>query len=262
MYQSTNCPGNAFSAIKWGILALFIWAFSSCTSTRNYTYLKNINTDTSFNDLVSKDFESKIKPGDLLNIRATSLSPAEDDQFNKAAATGETPGFLVEPDGSLLFHRLGRVQVAGLTRRELAAQLQQGLLSYMKEPVITVNFSNHRITVMGAVGSPKVIPMPEEQMNLFEALVQSGDIKPEGMKNQVMLIRQDSSRKTIKILNLEDHSILTSPYFYLKPDDVILVKADTKNTETEQKRRNIQTTLALAASGITLVVLLIDRVFK
>ncbi|MBK8712906.1 MAG: polysaccharide biosynthesis/export family protein [Niastella sp.] len=247
-------------------MALFIWAFSSCSTTRNYTYLKNIHSDTSFNDLVSKDFESKIKAGDLLSIKATSLSPAEDDQFNKAAAIGngqgEGAGYLVEPDGTLLFHRLGRVQVAGLTRRELAAQLQQSLLGYMKEPVVTVNFSNHRITVMGAVGTPRVIPMPEEQMNLFEALVQSGDIKEEGIKDRVMLIRQDNSRKTIKILNLEDHSILTSPYFYLKPDDVILVKADTKNTEAEQKRRNIQTTMALAASGITLVVLLIDRVFK
>ncbi|RYD53967.1 MAG: polysaccharide export protein [Sphingobacteriales bacterium] len=197
------------------ILGLF---FSSCATTKRYNYLKNIQGDTTITGLVSNDFESKIQKGDQLSIVVTSLSAEEDNQFNKAAAISTSPslsGFAVAPDGTVLLHRLGRVQAAGLTRRELAAKIQKDLLAYMKEPIVNVGYLNHKVTVIGAVGKSQVMPMPEEQLNIFEVLVNSGDINPEGKKDQVMIIREEGNTKKVKHVNLEDKAIFNSPWYYI-----------------------------------------------
>lgn len=237
----------------------------SCSSTRHYSYLKTIQKDTTIRNFVSNDFESKIQPGDKLNITVTSLSATEDEQFNKAAApaVGEgVGGFEVGPDGNVLLHRLGRVAVAGLTRRELAAKLEKDLLAYMKEPIVNVQYVNHKVTVIGAVSKPGIVVMPEEQLNIFEVLVKSGDIRAEGMKNRVMIVREEEKDKKVKLVNLEDHSIFNSPWYYLKPNDIVVVTEDYQAADKKERNQQLRTNLSLAASGISLIIIIADRVFR
>ncbi len=147
--QSGSC-----TTLLPGILAALLVFFASCTTTRNYSYLKTIQKDSTIRNFVSNDFESKIQNGDQLSIVVTSLSPLEDEQFNKAAVASISPemsGFAVDPTGSVQLHRLGRVKVAGLTRRELEEKLEKDLLTYMKEPIANVQYLNHKVTVIGAV---------------------------------------------------------------------------------------------------------------
>ena len=237
----------------------------SCSSTRHYNYLKTIEKDTTIRNFVSNDFESKIQPGDKLNITVTSLSALEDEQFNKAAAPAIADGlggFEVAPDGNVLLHRLGRVPVAGLTRRELAAKLEKDLLAYMKEPIVNVQYVNHKVTVIGAVSKPGIVVMPEEQLNIFEVLVKSGDIRAEGMKNRVMIVREEEKDKKVKLVNLEDHSIFNSPWYYLKPNDIVVVTEDYQSIDRRERNQQIRTNLSLIASGVSLILIVADRVFR
>jgi polysaccharide export outer membrane protein len=214
---------------------------------------------------VSNDFESKIQPGDKLGITVTSLSAGEDDQFNKAAAGGSSPGaggFNVYPDGSVLLHRLGKVTVAGLTRRELAAKLEKDLLPYMKEPIVNISYLNHKVIILGAVGKSQVLSMPEEQMNIFEVLVNSGDITKEGLKDNVVLIREEGNTKKVKHLNLENHSIFTSPWYYVKPNDIILVNTDIQKIEKAEKRAKFQSTVAFVTGTASFLLFILDRIFR
>lgn len=246
-----------------GIASFFI--LTSCGTTRNYVYLKNIEKDTTISGLVSKDFESKIQPGDQLSIVVTSLSAAEDEQFNKAAAVSTSPsmsGFTVYPDGTVLLHRLGKVQAAGLTRRELQAKLQKDLLGFMKEPIVNVGYLNHKVTVIGAVGKSAVLPMPEEQMNIFEVLVNSGDVNKEGMKDKVMVIREEGNTKKVRHLNLEDKAIFTDPWYYLKPDDIVYVKSDVSKEERTERRLRTQGTIAMATGAASFLLIVIDRITR
>lgn len=244
------------------ILSMFI---SSCTTTRHYAYLKSLEKDTTVSRYINAEGESKIQPGDQLSITLSSLSPAEDEQFNKAAAkagAAEMNGFAVDAEGYVQFHRLGRVKVAGLTRSQLEDQLEQSLTGYMKEPIAHVHYLNHKVTVIGAVGNPVVLNMPEEHLNIFEVLVKAGDIKESGMKNRVMIIREEANDKKVKQVDLENHQIFNSSWYYIKPNDIVLVPEDVKQKTDAEKRQRLQTTLSLVASGISLIVIIADRIFR
>ena len=256
--------GFFMPCIGLGISILML--FSACSVSRNPAYFKTLQQDTTLTGFISNDFESLIQPGDVLSIVASSLSAQEDLLFNQAAGekVGELNqlGFKVRPEGKVLLHKLGMVQAAGLTRRQLAADLQERLLPYMKDPIVHVNYLNHKVTVLGEVSQPQVIQMPEEQLSLIDVLVKSGDITEAGIRNKVMLIREEGDKKQVKFLNLEDHSIFSSPYYYVLPNDVVYVLPDHSIRMKEDRRRNLQTTLSLVASGVSLFVIILDRIIK
>jgi polysaccharide export outer membrane protein len=99
-------------------------------------------------------------------------------------------------------------------------------------------------------------------MNLIEVLVNSGDFKDNAMIQDIMVIRDSADHKIIKHLNLEDHSIFMSPWYYIKPDDIIYVKKDYYRFDKEERRRTLQTTISLVASTISLIVIIINSLFK
>jgi polysaccharide biosynthesis/export protein len=249
-----------------GILLLL---FTSCKVTKQSAYFTNLQKDTTLKGFVTTNFESKIIKGDRLSISVSSLSTLEDALFNSAAVstgaatTGTTAGgYMVQQDGTILLHRLGTTTVAGLTRRELSKQLENKLLAYMKEPIVQVNFLNHKITILGEVRTPQVLTMPDEQLSVIDALVLSGDVTPNAKRNSIAIIREEGDEKKVKHINLEDHSIFSSEWYYVKPNDIILVSADTEKFVKEENRKKLQTNLSLAASAISLVIIILSRVIK
>ncbi len=248
---------------------MLVLSFASCKVTKPSAYFTNLKKDTTLAGFITDEFELKIRNGDRLSINVSSLGVAEDALFNNAGASAATAtgvttggGFLVQQDGTVLLHRLGAVKVAGITRKELSSTLQEKLLVYMKEPIVQVNFLNHKVTILGEVKNPQVLAMPQEQLSVIDALVLSGDVTANAKRNNITIIREEGAGKKVKHINLEDNSIFSSPWYYLKPNDILLVSADTEKFVKEENKSKIQTTLSLVVSGISLLIIILDRVFK
>ena len=238
----------------------------SCTTVKDTAYFKTIQKDTTLTGFVTNDFESKIQVGDVISIIATSLSKEEDLIFNQSAGeqtnNNEGVGFKVREDGTVLIHKLGNVKAAGFTRKQLEKDLQNKLAVSMKDPIVHVNYLNRKVTVLGEVGSPQIIPLKEEQIPLIEVLVKAGDITEDGMRDKIMLIREEGAEKKVTFLTLQDASIFSSPYYYVKANDIIYVMPDSAERMKMEKRRNLQTALGLVASTISLVIIIVDRIIK
>ncbi len=261
--RSFNRTGGPFSAIL--IFAVMFSAFSSCTATKHSEYFKTLQQkDTTIKNFVSNDFESRIVKGDRLSVTATSLNPNEDLLFNSGAGDSKdaTGGYIVQPDGTIFLHRLGKMPVEGLTRTELAAKTEKLLLAYMKEPIVQVAYLNHKVTIIGEINKPGILNLPEEQITLLDALVLSGDLTANAKRNNITIIREEGNDKRVKHVNMEDNSIFTSPWYYVKPNDIILVSIDYEKTEKADKRTRLQSTLSLVASGFGLLIIVLDRVIK
>ena len=85
--------------------------------------------------------------------------------------------------------------------------------------------SSFRVTVLGEVGSPKVIPVSTEKMSVIEAIASAGDLTIYGKRDNVMLIREDADgKKTVHRLNLNDVNLISSPYYYVQQNDIIYVE--------------------------------------
>lgn len=254
------------------ILAAFasfglLFFISSCKTIKPTGYFQTLQRDTTIQGFVSPSLDVKISSGDQLGISINSLSTEENLKFNNTILSGtqtmaSTPAYPVDGLGNIKMHRLGLVQVAGLTRKELEKKLENALTPYLKEPLVNVSFLNHKVTVMGGVARPQVIGIQGDNMTVIDALVLAGDIGKEGRKDNVLIIRDSLDKKIIKKLNLEDHTVFSSPWSYLQPNDIVYVVPDYLKQEREERKRNLQTTLSLTVSVISLLLVILTRVIK
>jgi polysaccharide export outer membrane protein len=243
--------------------------FSSCKTPANAYYFKTLPRDTSINTTVNRLTESVIRKNDQLAITISSLNPDEDRVYNaasislvgnSAAGTG-TSGYFVDANGNIQLHRLGNIHAEGMTRRELKNKIETDIKPYLKDPVVTVRYLNRKVTVIGEVAKPQVIAMPEEQLSILEVLGVSGDINLLGKKDNLLVIRETETGKQFKRLNLEDHSVFNSDWYYLKPDDVVYIEPNDKKLN-EEKRARTQQTISLALSGLSLAIIILNSLLK
>lgn len=267
-------PLNSFLPKKLllsAVVIVCVYTFSACSSPKSITYFNTLNKDTTLQGFITDTYESKIQKKDVLAITVSSLNKEMDEVFNNAvsdvnetATAGPKPaaGFVVDEKGNILIHMLGSVHVEGLSRNELKQKLQKELLPYMKEPIVGVQYLNHKITVIGFVERPQVITLTGEQMPLLDALVTSGDLKDVAKRDDIMIIREQGDQKQIKHINLQDQSLFSSPWYYLQSNDIVYVMPDKNRSDKDEKRRTLQTTMALIASGVSLLLIIINNFIK
>jgi polysaccharide biosynthesis/export protein len=252
------------------LVPLLLLLFSSCGISKQSQYFRQLSKDTTLTSTVVNKYESTITKGDRLAISVSSISPIEDAIFNGAsisnagagAARETMGGYLVQENGMVQLHRFGNVMVEGLTRRELAKMLEKKLEAYTKDPLVQVNYLNHKVTVIGEVGKPQVYNMAEEQISIIDLLVQSGDATQNANRRDIMIIREEGNNRNVKHVNLEDNSIFTSPWYFIKPNDIILVNSDDKKYLKSERRNKLQNNISLVASIVSLALILLSRVVK
>lgn len=215
------------------IVTAMIAVLASCTSVKNIPYLKNVEEiDLTASRML---YDAKIMPKDQLTIYINTTDPAASQPFNLyvqrergAAGSTQTIPYLVDNDGCINFPVLGKLKVAGMTKNECQDMIAGRMKMYLSEsevPVVTVQMSSFRVTVMGEVASPSVIPVATEKISILEAIASAGDLTIYGHRENVMLIREDArGEKTVHRINLNDASIINSPYYYLQQNDVIYVE--------------------------------------
>ncbi|HCY90717.1 MAG TPA: hypothetical protein DHV17_10710 [Chitinophagaceae bacterium] len=260
-------PLSAISQSFFGMLLVMLLA-QSCKTTKPTTVFEQLPRDTSLMAFIPPAVDMKIKANDLLSIQVSSLNRELDEKFNSAAhpvqGYGNAPlvGFPVDADGQVQLHYLGKTKAGGLTLKEFAIQIEKGLEPYMKEPIVRVQYLSHKITVMGEVNRPQVVYMPVGQMTLFDALAAGGDLKEKGNWKDVMVIRDSSQVRLVKHINLESPDVFQSPWLYMQPNDIVYVKNRSDKLEKDERRRTLQTTLSLIATGVSLITILLTRVIN
>ena len=254
--NSMNIKHSVFNIQHNSFLLLFIILLSSCSNTRKTIYFQDLQKDTTLRNLVSKDFETKIRKPDLLGITVASLSPENTAIYNAPQnAVGLLTGYLVDENGNIQFIKLGNLHVEGMTRKELKAQLEKDLSPYLKDPVVAVGFLNRHVTMMGGI-SPQVLPLVTDNMTILDALAASGDIGVKGRPDNILVIREKDDSKEFKRLNLTDKSIFYSPYFYMHPNDIVYV-------EPMKIRQDITTRIiSYVTTGLSLFFLILSRFVK
>lgn len=130
--------------------------------------------------------------------------------------------------GNIEFPILDKVNVLGYTTEEIEDKVRAALLDkYLKDVskiFITVKLAGLRYTVTGEVGGGGVLTLYQDRVNIIEALANAGDITDTGDRKDVLVIRQYPNGQKIHHIDLTDVAALKSPYYYIQPNDMILVK--------------------------------------
>ena len=150
-------------------------------------------------------------------------------------------GYLVDEAGNIEYPVLGKIDVKGKTVREIKQLLSSKLASYVKSPVVEVRISNFKVSIVGEVGAPGFIIAPNQRLSILEALAAAGDIRLDGRKDNIMVIRQVGSRQEIGYIDLTKRTAFQSPYYYLKQNDIINVSP----SEVRRQEANVFTRVYL-----------------
>ncbi len=252
-------------------LTLLICSMVSCVNTRKTTYF-NDATDANFIENSADTILPLIQKNDLLGITITSLSADASalfnitNNFNGSTVTSTTnnqtgAGYLVGSDGSIQLPILGSISVAGYTSKVIKERITDILLEkkLLKDPIVTIRQLNYEVTVLGEVGRPTVINVPSEKISLLKALGLAGDITIFGKKENVLLVRESNGKRMVKRINLNAPSFLTSPFYYLQPNDIVYVEA---NKDKIASTNNFKQTLPIILSGLSVIILALDRIIK
>ena len=94
---------------------------------------------------------------------------------------------------------------------------------------------------------------------LLKALGLAGDITIYGKKDNVLVIRETQGNKKVKHVDLNSKDFLTSPYYYLLPNDVVYVEPNKDKVASVGRGRQL---VPAILSGLSVVVIVLDRIIN
>ncbi|MDB5248377.1 MAG: Soluble ligand binding domain protein [Segetibacter sp.] len=222
---------------------------------------------------VVQNAEPVIQPGDRLTIVVNATNPASAAPYNLGSAapatgtTGSAPttpsGYLVEEDGRIQFPQLGKIKVGGLQRKQVIDMLSASLIKYLNDPIVTVTFSNFKVTVLGEVNTPGTLNIPEGKVTLVEAIGLARDLTATGRRDNITVIREKNGQRNFGKVNLLSTDAFSSPYFVLQQNDVIYVElTKSKAATTDQtliRNLAIGSTILTVVSSLVVLIINITR---
>jgi polysaccharide export outer membrane protein len=199
-------------------------------------------------------------PEDILAIRFAGDSKPTEELFNRYGIASSQAGlgseYQVDFDGNINLYMIGQIKAAGYTQDEFKRILTDSVGPYLKNPKVTIKFTNFRFTVLGEVRNPGTFVLPAEKVTILEALGQSGDMTQYARRNSVRVVRDSSGKREIGMVDFNQKTVFTSPYYFLQRNDVIYVEPQKSKADYEAVTRitSIVATL-ISILAVTLTIL-------
>lgn len=98
-----------------------------------------------------------------------------------------------------------------------------------------------------------------EPLTIVDLLAQSGVITPITKLNDVLVIRETDNVKEFR--HVEDHSIFSSPYYYLQPNDVVVVNQDEKIVRQRLRQESYRQSYSIIFQALSTVIIIYQAFF-
>jgi len=213
-----------------GIVMVTILAMlSSCSVPKDIAYFQDFNPGKSI--VVQNPVEIKFRADDEITILVSSDKKELAEQFSLGGG-GEGGGsrYTIDSEGCIRFPMLGKIHVAGLNRQELQETIRDQIMEkgLIRDPIVTVDYSNMYVIILGAAGTGRV-QIDRDKFTILDAIGSQGDLNINGLRTNVIVIRENYGKKTVYEVNLcSAEDLYASPVYYLQQNDVIYVEMNKK----------------------------------
>lgn len=237
-------------------VVLVCFLFASCANYKQIVYFQDAqNADSA--KIALDDPEIRFQPGDKISIVVSCRDPELANLFNlpnvsryvgAQSLTSNSSGnhglmcYTIDPEGYIDFPELGKLQVAGMTRSEVAAFVKGQLIgrNLIQNPVVTVEYANLQISVIGEVRSPGRYNIARDKVTILDAITMAGDLTINGKRQNVMVMRADSlgdvMTYTVDLTSID--SVKKSPVYYLCQNDMVYVEPSKKRARESEATGN------------------------
>ena len=249
------------------VLFAGLFMLSSCATVKDIAYFQNKVVNQP--EKIDKHAGIVIQPKDMLSIVVSSRNPELVTMFNLPVVCYQAGseivaggcaqrilGYVVDNAGCIDFPVLGPLEVAGMTRWELAEMIKTKLIKggLLTDAVVTVEFMNFKVSVLGEVNAPGTYTIEGDKVTVLQAISLARDLTIFGMRENVSVIRERDGERTIYQINLCDVNLFKSPAYYLQQNDIIYVepnKEKARQSTTDDKTLRMT---SIFVSGGSLVV--------
>lgn len=218
-------------------LMVVILLLSACASPKRITYVHDMEPYVEY--AITQHNQIKIQEGDRLEIIVDAPKAELAMPFNnrrgvvRISESGDMGvstqarevirGYLVDEDGNIEFPILGRIQVAGMTHKQLSSHIEEQLRlkNLINDAVVTVELLNLKVIVLNEDGNSSVVKSEDNKLTLLEVVGRSMDnVK---MK-EVAVIREEAGFRKMYTVNLQSVQLFDSPVYYLQQNDIVYLR--------------------------------------
>lgn len=247
-----------------GIISLL---FFSCASRKDLVYFQPVDSIA-----LNTSYElnaPKLQAGDVLAISVTADDVRATQPFNQLSAyqgTGNLqstspfiPTYAIDNNGYIDFPKLGRIKLGGKSRTEALDYLRTEVSKYIVSPGVSLEIRNFRVTILGEVKNPGTFPINNDRITVLEALGLAGDLTINGVRKNVLVIREQNGVKQEYRIDLTSRESLNSPVYYLAQNDVIYVEPNGARVQSSKYTQNTSIFVSVASIIIGLITLIVRK---
>ena len=247
------------SIYKAAIILILIFT-ASCVPLKQLSYFNDL--DELVEPGINPRTQKLIMPFDKLYIKVISIDAPTNQIFNdneemRSGSSNGVLGYLVDEVGNVNFPFVGNINVVKLTTAQASEKIQKALGDYVSNISVTVKYIDNQVTVMGEVKNQGVYPFIQDKLNIYEALGLGGGLTQYGDRKKIILIRNEGTKIMHYRLDLSDSKIAAKDYYYILPNDVIVVEPLKALSSSYQ---NITYTTILSSVTTLIAVLLFTNV--
>ena len=226
---------------------LVLWC-SSCVTSKKVNLMQEPtkrNKIPEYADTLSYE-DYRLRIGDRIDVRVYSVDEQVkklftasgvsgtnmNNRYNVASSAGyanELYTYLVLEDGTIDFPLVGKIQVRGMTTREVKLRLEEELATFIRDygdykmVSVDVQVVQRMYSVISENGTGN-FPIRREKLTIYEALAQAGDVGDWSDRSKVRIVREIEGKTQVIMFDVRSKDIINSEYYYVEPNDVIYVQ--------------------------------------
>lgn len=255
-------------------LGVFMIAISSCMAPVDVVYLQDLTPDSPQKippvKLITVKPEDKLyinvhcrdqNIAALFNVRGHGSYGGGAYSYGSGGYGGgnDLHTYVVDQQGAIEFPVVGKIYVNGLTRQQIAEVVRDRLIeeNLVKDPYVSCSLASSYYYTLGELGGRNQNYINKDAFTIIEAIAQSGDIDVTGNKTNIRVIREVNGQlRTYEVDFTSAESLVSSPVYYIQPNDIIYVEPTKKKQyETTVLGNSVRTPtfwMGLVSSTISL----------
>ncbi len=258
---------------------LIIGLFASCIPNNKIIYMQSKGADSSplvssSGEFLYQNEEYQLQNYDIVDISIKTTNIELNAVFNVISGEGNMNmmtgqnggdvffmnGYTLDDEGKVELPLIGELELKGLTTKSAKALIESKVSRFVNdgEYFVRVRLGGIRFSALGEFNVPGKQTVLQNRVSIFEAIATAGDMTVLAKRDEVTLLRQYPSGSRIHKINLNDQNLLSSEFFFIRPNDVIY--AEPLKVREIGAGTNFIQTLTLVTSTITTIALIITLI--
>lgn len=222
---------------KFFIGLFFLSVVFSCVPKKKLVYLQtpgiddaeSVATDSILSEIDIANYEYTLQPGDIVSVKISSLT---DPKFNffadaerelKEGIDPSLSGFMIDEEGYIELPVAGKIKLEDLTIEDAQDKVRTLASNYLESPTVNLRLLSFHYTILGEVNLPGNYTTYSGRYTIMDAIGEAGDLTTVADRQKIKIIRYERGKAKIYFMNLLEAKSISSPLFYLKPNDLVYV---------------------------------------